>query len=364
MKRDLTYDFDFSKEEIWEIFKLTRKLKGKPRSRTFGSLRGRSLAMIFQKPSTRTRVSFEVAMTQLGGHALYLSPNDLQLSRGETIADTARTLSRYIDAIMARVFSHRDIIDLAKNATVPVINGLSDKFHPCQGLTDIYTIWEKLGFPKKFSDDFTIVFIGDGDNNVTNSLLLLCARLGINFRIASPKEYQTKNEIFEIAKNDIFKTGAKIKILNNPREAVKEADVIYTDVWVSMGRQDAEERKRILAPYQINQELLSEARKVAFGERSSRPSEARLRSGDPACSPAKGGDHARKQGLTSPKATFPRFKNFQGHALALPMIMHCLPAHRGEEITDEVIDGPNSIVFDQAENRLHVQKAILYFLLQ
>ncbi|PIQ92866.1 MAG: ornithine carbamoyltransferase [Parcubacteria group bacterium CG11_big_fil_rev_8_21_14_0_20_39_14] len=308
MKRDLTYDFDFSAKEIWEIFELTRKLKNKLRSRTFGSLRGRSLAMLFQKPSTRTRVSFEVAMTQLGGHALYLGPNDLQLSRGETIADTARTLSRYVDGIMARVFFHQDIIELAKNSTVPVINGLSDEFHPCQGLTDIYTIWEKLSFPKSFPRDFTIAFVGDGDNNVTNSLLLLCARLGINFRIACPKEYQTKEEILDLAKDDISKTKAGIKIINNPQEAVKDADVIYADVWVSMGRQDAEERKRILAPYQVNKELVFGAKEKV-------------------------------------------------------MVMHCLPAHRGEEITNEVIDGPNSIVFDQAENRLHVQKAILVKLL-
>lgn len=308
-KKDLTYDLDFSKEEIWEIFKSTKELKEKQkRGKLHEYLKGKSLAMIFQKPSTRTRVSFEVAMTQLGGHALYLSPDDLQLSRGETISDTAKTLSRYVDGIMARVFSHQDILDLAKNATVPVINGLSDKFHPCQGLTDIYTIWERLNFPKDFPNDFTIVFVGDGDNNVTNSLLLLCARLGINFRASCPKEYQTKEEILELAKRDISDSKAKIEIINNPREAVNGADVIYTDVWVSMGRQDAEERKRTLTPYQINKEFISSAKNNV-------------------------------------------------------MVMHCLPAHRGEEITNEVIDGPNSIVFDQAENRLHVQKAILVKLL-
>ncbi len=323
-KRDLTYDFDFSKEEIWKIFNLTKDLKKKQKQgKSHELLKGKSLAMIFQKPSTRTRVSFEVAMTQLGGHALYLSPNDLQLSRGETIADTAKTLSRYVDGIMARVFSHQDILDLAKNATVPVINGLSDKFHPCQGLTDIYSIWEKLNgstsLTTSFPKDFTIVFVGDGDNNVTNSLLLLCARLGINFRIVCPKEYQIKKEILELAKSDMLNTGAKIEIINNLQAAVKGADVIYTDVWVSMGRQDADERRRILAPYQVNKELISLAK------------EPRTRTGSV------------------------RGKNV--------MVMHCLPAHRGEEITDEVIDGPNSIVFDQAENRLHVQKAILVTLI-
>ncbi len=306
--KSLTSDQDFSAEEIWQIFKLAKELKekqkkGEPHER----LKNKSLAMIFQKPSTRTRVSFEVAMTQLGGHALYLNPNDLQLSRGETIYDTAKVLSRYTDAIMARVFSHQDILDLAKNATVPVINGLSDRFHPCQALTDVFTIWEKLNFPEKFPQDFTVIFVGDGDNNVTNSLLLLCARMGINFKVSCPKEYQIKQEILELAKDDINKNKIKIEIINNPKEAVKNADVIYTDVWVSMGRKDAEERKIILRPYQVNKELLALAKKET-------------------------------------------------------MVMHCLPAHRNEEITDEIMDGPNSIVFDQAENRLHIQKAILVFL--
>lgn len=303
--KHLTYDLDFSAEEIRRIFSLAKELKERQkRGEPHEYLKNKSLAMIFQKPSTRTRVSFEVAMTQLGGHALNLSPNELQLSRGETIADTARVLSRYCDAIMARVFGHQDIVDLAENATVPVINGLSDKFHPCQGLTDIFTVLEKMGDLKNLK----MAFVGDGDNNVTNSLMLLSARLGIDFTVACPDKYRPRPEILALAASDAKKTGARIEITADPTEAVKDARVVHTDVWVSMGREDREERLKNLKPYQLNSELLKKA----------------------------------------PKGT---------------LVMHCLPAHRGEEITDEVMDGPQSIVFDQAENRLHVQKAILVFLL-
>jgi len=303
--KHLTMDQDLKKEEIWEIFHLAKELKEKQkRGIPHELLKGKSLAMIFQKPSTRTRVSFEVAMTQLGGHALNLSPQELQLSRGETIADTARVLSRYVDCIMARVFDHQDIVELAKNSSVPVINGLSDKFHPCQALTDLFTIWEKFGT----LDNLTLVFVGDGDNNVTNSLLLLCARLGVNFRVACPEKYKTKKEILDLAKEDIEKNKVKIEILKDPKEAVKGADVIYTDTWVSMGRTDVKERLETFRDYQVNKELLSFAKETV-------------------------------------------------------KVMHCLPAHRNQEITDEVMDGPSSIIFDQAENRLHVQKAILVKLL-
>jgi len=308
--RNLTTIQDFTSNEIWEIFKFAKKLKklqkiGKPRE----LLKGKTLAMIFQKPSTRTRVSFEVGMTQLGGHALYLNANDLQLGRGETIKDTAMVLSRYADGIMARVFSHKDIEDLAKYSSVPVINGLSNKFHPCQALTDIFTIWERVGKCLEVQPlNIVIAFVGDGDNNVTNSLLLLCTRLGINFRVGSPKKYQIKPEILKMVEKDIKKTGAKIEIFNDPFEAVRNVDIIYTDTWVSMGRKDEKERIKVLTPYQVNKKLLLQAKKNV-------------------------------------------------------MVMHCLPAHRGQEITDEVMDGPNSIILDQAENRLHVQKAILMKLL-
>jgi len=295
----LINDKDFSKEEIWQIFKLAKELKDKQKKgEPHELLKGKSLAMIFQKPSTRTRVSFEVAMTQLGGHALNLAAQELQLGRGETISDTARVLSRYVDGIMARVFSHQNIIDLAKNSGIPVINGLSDKFHPCQALTDIFTVWEK----RQNLENLTIAFVGDGDNNVTNSLLLLCDTLGINFKVACPEKYIIKKEILDLAEKEI-------EISNDPKTIVKNADVIYTDTWVSMGRDDTEERIEALTPYQVNKELVSLAKKEV-------------------------------------------------------LVMHCLPAHRSQEITDEVMDGPNSVIFDQAENRLHVQKAILVKLLK
>lgn len=303
--KNLTTIQDFSAGEIWQLFRKAKDLKEKQKNgEPHRLLEGKTLAMIFQKSSTRTRVSFEVGMTQLGGHAIFLNAGDLQLARAETIADTAKVLSRYVDAIMARVFSHQDIIDLAQNSNVPVINGLSDKFHPCQALTDIFTIWEKRDYPEDFKG-LKIVFVGDGDNNVTNSLLLLCARLGINFTVACPEKYQPKQEILDLAREDAEKTKARIEILNSPEDAVKDANVIYTDTWVSMGGETSEEERiRELTPYQVNQILASLAKKDV-------------------------------------------------------VVMHCLPAHRGHELTDEVMDGPNSIVFDQAENRLHVQKAIL-----
>ena len=311
MLRHLLTIQDLTSAEIWKLFELAKKLKANQKDNQQPKLlEGKNLAMIFQKPSTRTRVSFEVAMTQLGGHALYLSSSDLQLSRGESIEDTARTLSRYVDGILARVFAHQDIVKLAGNSTVPVINGLSNDFHPCQALTDLFTIWEKRGTPRQnFGGGLTIAFVGDGDNNVTNSLLLLSAKLGVNLRIGCPEKYKTSQAILNLAKSDILKSKAEVKIFSDPREAVKDVEVIYTDVWVSMGREDEEERIKTLSPFQVNRELLSFAKKEV-------------------------------------------------------MVMHCLPAHRGQEITDEVIDGPNSIVFDQAENRLHLQKAILAFLLK
>lgn len=294
----LTFDKDFTKEEVWQIFELAKELKEKQKKgEPHQLLKGKSLAMIFQKPSTRTRVSFEVAMTQLGGHSLNLAAQELQLGRGETVSDTAKVLSRYVEGIMARVFNHQDIIDLAKNSRVPVINGLSDKFHPCQALTDLFSILEKRGNLK----DLTLAFVGDGDNNVTNSLLLLCDTLEVKFKVACPDKYKTQKEILGLAKKEI-------EISNDPKIIVKNADVIYTDTWVSMGRQDEEERIKALMPYQVNRDLISLAKKDV-------------------------------------------------------LVMHCLPAHRGQEITDEIMDGPHSIVFDQAENRLHVQKAILIKLL-
>jgi len=299
--RSLARVVDFTKEEIWQIFETTQDLKRRQKmGEPHEILKGRQLAMVFQKPSTRTRVSFEVGISQLGGHGLYLGASDLQLARGETIEDTARVLGRYVDCIMARVFEHEHILALVKHAGVPVINGLSNDYHPCQALTDIFTVLEKKGT----LEGLKFVFVGDGNNNVTNSLMLTCAILGINFFVASPKKYQPLKKVYKEAKSLALKSGAEIEILTNPQIAVKKADIIATDVWVSMGREDREERIKALKAYQINQKLVKGAKKDV-------------------------------------------------------LVMHCLPAHREEEITNEVVDGPHSIVFDEAENRLHVQKALM-----
>jgi ornithine carbamoyltransferase len=267
-------------------------------------LQGKSLGMIFQKSSTRTRVSFEVAMYQLGGYPLFLSAADLQLRRGESVADTARVLSRYLDGIMIRTFAHNDVKELADYASIPVINGLTDLLHPCQVLADLQTIKEKKG---KLSG-LKLAFVGDG-NNVCNSLMFGCAKVGIDIAVATPKGYEPDEEIVYLAKQDALKHGVTVEITNNPVEAVKDADVVVTDVWASMG-QEAEKALRVreFTPYQVNEKLVSHAR---------------------------------------PDYIF----------------LHCLPANRGEEVTEEVIDGPNSVVWDEAENRLHSQKALLALLL-
>ncbi|NPV71822.1 MAG: ornithine carbamoyltransferase [Firmicutes bacterium] len=299
--RDFISVHDFTVEEVEQVFETTRFLKmlsktGQP----YHPLEGKTLGMIFTKPSTRTRVSFEVAMYQLGGHPLFLSSQELQLRRGETIADTARVLSRYLDGIMIRTFSHDDVVDLAEYASIPVINGLTDLLHPCQAMADVFTIIEKKGTAKGVK----MVFLGDG-NNVANSLMYAGAKTGMHVVICSPKGFEPAAGIVAKASEDARETGAKIEVMNDPREAVRGADVIYTDVWASMGQEAEHDRKATaMKPYQVNSEILN---------------------------------------------------------LAKPDVMfeHCLPAHRGEEVTDEVMDGPHSIVFDEAENRLHVQKAIL-----
>ena len=260
--------------------------------------------MIFEKASTRTRVSFEVGMTQLGGHALFLSPNDLQIGRGETIADTARVLSRYVDGIMYRAFRRENVVELAQNASVPVINGLDDKEHPCQGIADLFTILEHRGSFKELK----LAYVGDG-NNVCNSLLLGAAIVGMDMTAACPSGYEPDAEILATARRIAKDSGSKIHVVADSVVAVQQADVVYTDVWVSMGQEkEKEQREKVFRPYQVNSKLL---------------------------------DHAKRDAV----------------------VMHCLPAHRGLEITDEVMDGPRSIVFDQAENRLHAQKAILSRLL-
>ncbi|HHV71999.1 MAG TPA: ornithine carbamoyltransferase [Clostridia bacterium] len=303
--KDLLSIYDLSLEEINLIFRVAEELKsdrkiGKPHP----YLQGKTLAMIFQKHSTRTRVSFEVGMYQLGGYALYLSGKDLQLGRGETIKDTAQVLSRYVDGIMIRTFSHEEVEELAYYASVPVINGLTDLLHPCQVLADLFTIKEKKGSLKGLK----LAFIGDG-NNVAHSLLYGCSKVGMDIAVASPPGYKVKEEIVERAMAVAKKTGSKILITEDPLEAAKDADVLYTDVWASMGQEEEqEERMKMFSNYQVNKEMLKYTKED-------------------------------------------------------PIFLHCLPAHRGEEVTEEIIDGPWSAVFDEAENRLHVQKAIMALLM-
>lgn len=263
-------------------------------------LKGKVLGMIFQKPSLRTRVSFDMAMRHVGGDALYLSPNEIGLGQRESIADVARVLSGYVHGLMARVFDHQHVVELAKWASIPVINGLSDYNHPCQGMADALTIFEEFGNLKNLN----MTFIGDG-NNVAVSLLHICAKLGANFTLASPEGYDMNPKAVEIGKELSKSSGSKLNFLRDPHSAVKDAHVIYTDTWTSMGQEaEAEKRKLVFPPYQVNSKLVSEARPDVI-------------------------------------------------------VMHCLPAHRGQELTDEVADGPHSRIFPQAHNRLHAQKAIL-----
>jgi ornithine carbamoyltransferase len=303
MKKDLISLKDLTPKEIEEIFILTDKLKQDKFSKV---LEGKTLALVFQKPSNRTRVSFEVGMYQLGGYSIYLGPEEINLGIRESVKDVAKTLSRYVDAIVLRTFEHKNVLEMAKYATVPVINGLSDFSHPCQVLSDIYTIREKF---KKIKG-IKLAYIGDGNNNVCHSLLFACPKVGINISIASPKDYQPQREVLKEALRLSKLNNTQVNLSDDPFLAVKDADIIYTDVWISMGKErEAKIRKKIFKRFQVNRDLVSSAKKTC-------------------------------------------------------LIMHCLPAHRGEEITDEVIDSKNSIVFDQAENRLHVQKAILIKLLK
>ncbi|MCG1016507.1 MULTISPECIES: ornithine carbamoyltransferase [Bacillus amyloliquefaciens group] len=265
---------------------------------------GKTLAMIFEKSSTRTRVSFEAGMAQLGGTGLFLSSSDLQLGRGETVADTAKVLSGFVDAIMIRTFEHEKVEELAEHADIPVINGLTDRYHPCQALADLLTIQEIKGKLKGVK----AAYIGDG-NNVAHSLMIGCAKMGCDIAVASPKGYEVEEEAVNAAKEAAAVSGAKVTLTENPQEAVQDADVIYSDVFTSMGQEEeTQQRLNVFAPYQVNASLVS---------------------------------------LAKPDYTF----------------LHCLPAHREEEVTSEIIDGPNSAVFQQAENRLHAQKALLKALL-
>jgi len=304
--RDLLCLHDLTPEEVALILEFAGELKKKQKQNVpHPYLPGKTLGMIFQKSSTRTRVSFEVAMYQLGGYSMFLNVNDLQLGRGETIADTARVLSRYLDGIMIRTYDHGDVEELARHADVPVINGLTDLQHPCQVLADLQTVLERKGRLKGLK----MAYVGDG-NNVCHSLLFGCAKTGMDITVASPDGYKPNEEVVRLAREDAGLTGCKIDIVTDPVGAVTDADVVVTDVWASMGQEvERARRVRVFAPYQVNPALVSRAR--------------------------------------------PDF-----------IFLHCLPAHRGEEVVDEVIDGPHSAVWDEAENRLHVQKAVLALLMQ
>lgn len=288
-------------EEIYQIFDLSRSLK---EERLIGKkhlvLEGKKLGMIFSKPSTRTRVSFEVGIFELGGVGLYFNQNDLQLKKSESVSDTAKVLSRYLDGIMIRTFDHQDVIDLAKYGSIPVINGLTDLHHPCQVLTDLFTILEK----KRKLQGLKLAYIGDG-NNMAHSLLHGCSKVGMDIAIASPSGYKPLDFVVKESQLNAKYMSSKIEILDDPVEAVKDADIIYTDVWASMGQEkEAEDRKKKFAGFQVNPQLVKNAKD----------------------------DY---------------------------IFMHCLPAHRGDEVVDEICDSPNSVIFDEAENRLHVQKAIM-----
>ena len=300
--KDLISIHDLSADEVYEILNLAAELKVMQKKKIpHRYLEGKTLGMIFEKSSTRTRVSFEVGIFQLGGTGLFLSSKDLQLGRGEPIKDTARVLSRYLDGIMIRTFGHDRIIELAKYADVPVINGLSDLLHPCQVLTDLLTIREHKG--KNFRS-LKMAYVGDG-NNMTNSYLYGAAKVGMNLSVATPAGYKPNAEVFEKALTDAEVSKAELTWTENPADAVKDADIIATDTWASMGQEaEHDERKKIFAPYQVNAELLKHASKNAI-------------------------------------------------------VLHCLPAYRGEEITDEVFENNAHVIFDEAENRLHTQKAVM-----
>ena len=300
--KDMLSIHDLSVDEVQEILALAKELKAKQKAGVpHKILEGKTLGMIFEKSSTRTRVSFETGMYQLGGQALFLSNRDLQLGRGEPIRDTARVLSRYLDGIMIRTFGHDRVEELAKWADIPVINALTDLLHPCQVLTDLVTIEEYKG---KNLKGLKMAYVGDG-NNMTNSFLYGCAKVGMTFVAATPEDYRPDATVFKNALEDAKETGASLSLVTDPHEAVKDADIVVTDTWASMGQEaEHEARKKIFAPYQVNKELLEGADKRVI-------------------------------------------------------VMHCLPAYRGEEITEEVLEANADVIFDEAENRLHTQKAIM-----
>jgi ornithine carbamoyltransferase len=303
--RDFLSVTDLSIEEIHQVFDLAKSLKAKQKKgEEHHLLKGKTLGMIFQKSSTRTRISFEAGMWQLGGSALFLSSNDLQIGRGEPVKDTARVLSRYLDGIMIRTFSHQEVEELAQYASIPVINGLTDLMHPCQAMADIFTAIEYKGDVKGKK----LTYIGDG-NNMANALLHICAKMGMDITVAAPPAYEPDKTIVQEAQDIAKKTGSKIAIIHDPLEAARGADVLYTDVWASMGQEEEQlARMKAMSGFCVDDKIVAAANKDVI-------------------------------------------------------IMHCLPAHRGEEITDAVMEGAHSVVFDEAENRFHVQKAIMALLM-
>jgi len=302
--KDFIEIHNYSADEVRQIFELARDIKANPKNYR-DALQGQTLAMIFEKSSTRTRVSFEAGMFQLGGHAMFLSSRDIQLGRGEPIYDTAKVLSRYVDGIMARTFAHKTVTDLAEYATVPVINGLTDLSHPCQAMTDYFTAWEHLGELKGRK----LAYIGDG-NNMAHSLMFGASKLGMNVAIATPGGYEPDPSVVAQAQADADHAGTRVIVTRSIEEAVRDADVVETDVWASMGQEaEAQKRQKDFSGWQVDKRVMAFAKKEAI-------------------------------------------------------FMHCLPAHRGEEVAAEVIDSEQSVIYDEAENRLHVQKAIMVTLMK
>jgi len=304
-QKDFIEIHDYTADEVMQIFKLAADMKKQP-NKYRQALQGQTLAMIFEKSSTRTRVSFEVGMFQLGGHALFLSSRDIQLGRGEPIEDTAKVLSRYVDGIMARTFAHKTVTDLAEFASIPVINGLTDLSHPCQAMTDYFTAWEKFGANLQGRK---IAYVGDG-NNMAHSLMFGAPKVGMDIAVATPRGYEPNPELVALARADAARAGTKLTVTQSIEEAVRDADVVETDVWASMGQEsEAEKRKVDFKGWIVDRNLMSKAKREAI-------------------------------------------------------FMHCLPAHRGEEVAAEVIDSGQSVIYDEAENRLHVQKAIMQVLMK
>ncbi|MEJ5244993.1 MAG: ornithine carbamoyltransferase [Bacteroidota bacterium] len=304
MKKDFLSVLDFTTDEILASFELAKDMK-KDRKKYSKALEGETLALIFEKPSLRTRTSFDVGIQQLGGYSLYLSPNEINLGKRESVYDVAKNLERMVQGVMIRTFGHDIVENFARYARIPIINGLTDYSHPCQAMADFLTILEHKG---KF-EGLKLCYVGDG-NNVAHSLMDAGARLGVNVTVACPKGFEPNLIAFQEATEAAKATGAKIEVVHSPEEGVKGADVVYTDVWASMGQEsEAAKRRQIFMPFQVNAELMKHAKDDAI-------------------------------------------------------FMHCLPAHRGDEVTDEVIDAPYSVVFDEAENRLHAQKAIMYQLMK